>query len=265
MIDVRPFDPLDEHGLTPLLDAAFGGDAESRIVNGLRADESAWIPELSLGAFDGAQLVGYALLSRVGVGEQGRPALALGPVAVAPHRQREGIGARLTQELLSRATAMGEGAAIVLGHPGFYGPLGFVPAAERGIAAPWDVPSDAWMAAELAPGALQRLHGVVRYPRAWDIAFPELRAVVVGGANTDIVGHSYAALVQRDSNPGFVRISAGGVGRNVAENLARLRVSTHLVSAFGGDHNAAALAEQCEAVGIGLEHALHIDSLPGSL
>jgi len=87
--------------------------------------------------------------------------------------------------------------------------------------------------------------------------------VVIGGANTDIVGLSDAALIQGDSNPGHVRVSAGGVGRNIAENLARLGISTQLITAFGGDAEARALRAHCEAVGIGLAGALTADDLPG--
>ena len=48
------------------------------------------------------------------------------------------------------------------------------------------------------------------------------KIAVVGGANMDIGGFPSAALVPGDSNPGQVRMSVGGVGRNIAENAARL-------------------------------------------
>ena len=46
-------------------------------------------------------------------------------------------------------------------------------------------------------------------------------AVVIGGANIDIHGAPAATLNMGDSNPGTVRLSPGGVGRNIAENMAR--------------------------------------------
>ena len=49
-------------------------------------------------------------------------------------------------------------------------------------------------------------------------------AVVVGGVNMDIGGRSFAPLVAKDSNPGKVRMSLGGVGRNIAHNLSLLGV-----------------------------------------
>lgn len=91
------------------------------------------------------------------------------------------------------------------------------------------------------------------------------RIVVFGGANTDIAGASDAALVQRDSNPGRVSVSCGGVGRNVAENLARLGCDIALVTAFGGDHNARELRACCEASGIDVSASITCDDLPGSV
>ena len=89
------------------------------------------------------------------------------------------------------------------------------------------------------------------------------RVVVVGGANTDIAGLSAARLIYGDSNPGHVRISAGGVARNIAENLARLGVNTRLVTAFGDDANARDLARECRDAGIGVEESLVVSGLSG--
>lgn len=61
------------------------------------------------------------------------------------------------------------------------------------------------------------------------------RVVVVGGANMDVVARTAAPMVLATSNPGRARISPGGVGRNVAECLARLGVPTALVSVVGSD------------------------------
>ena len=58
---------------------------------------------------------------------------------------------------------------------------------------------------------------------------------VIGGSNMDIQGFPNNPLVMKDSNPGKVDISMGGVGRNIAENLSRLDVNTKLISAMGND------------------------------
>ena len=58
---------------------------------------------------------------------------------------------------------------------------------------------------------------------------------VIGGANMDIGGFPSGLCAMGDSNPGRIRMSAGGVGRNIACALARLGVETQLVTALGGD------------------------------
>lgn len=90
------------------------------------------------------------------------------------------------------------------------------------------------------------------------------RVVVIGGANTDYVGVSFGELVPRDSNPGAITVSAGGVGRNIAENLARLGVETHLISAFGKDADGRALIERTRAAGVRTENSIVSDELPGA-
>lgn len=82
---------------------------------------------------------------------------------------------------------------------------------------------------------------------------------VVGGANVDIGGFPSASLVAGDSNPGKVRLSAGGVGRNIAENAARMGLNVELISAIGSDSNGQMLLEDCKAKGIGTQGCL-IDS-----
>lgn len=59
--------------------------------------------------------------------------------------------------------------------------------------------------------------------------------VVVGGANMDVKARSARTATPGTSNPGTSALAPGGVGRNVAENLARLGTRTHLVAAVGAD------------------------------
>lgn len=81
------------------------------------------------------------------------------------------------------------------------------------------------------------------------------RVIVIGGANVDIKGRSGGPYVAGSSNPGQVTLSAGGVGRNIAENLARLGVSVSLVTALGEDTNGALLRVACAAAGVDLSPA----------
>jgi len=61
--------------------------------------------------------------------------------------------------------------------------------------------------------------------------------VVVGGCNMDILGRPNAPMQQNDSAPGVISYSEGGVGRNIAENIARLGAPIQLLSAVGKDAN----------------------------
>ena len=83
-------------------------------------------------------------------------------------------------------------------------------------------------------------------------------AVVVGGVNMDIGGRSFAPLVAKDSNPGKVRMSLGGVGRNIAHNMSLLGVDVRFLTAFGDDLYAQRIAASCGELGIDISHALTV-------
>lgn len=78
---------------------------------------------------------------------------------------------------------------------------------------------------------------------------------VAGGVNVDIGGRPAAALVARDSNPGAVQTSLGGVGRNIAHNMALLGLDVRLLTAFGDDMNAQKLAASCAELGIDISQS----------
>lgn len=80
--------------------------------------------------------------------------------------------------------------------------------------------------------------------------------VVVGGANIDVKAHSAAPATLGTSNPGHVSMRPGGVGRNIAENLARLGTRTHLISVIGRDPLGETLMAQTAAAGVHLDHVL---------
>ena len=83
-------------------------------------------------------------------------------------------------------------------------------------------------------------------------------AVVVGGVNMDIGGVSAAPLVPADSNPGVVRMSLGGVGRNIAHNMALLGLDARLLTAFGDDLYAQRIAASCGELGIDISRSLQV-------
>lgn len=83
-------------------------------------------------------------------------------------------------------------------------------------------------------------------------------AVVVGGVNMDIGGRAFAPLVNADSNPGNVTMSLGGVGRNIAHNLALLGTDVRLLTAYGDDVYGQKIAASCGELGIDASHALRL-------
>lgn len=86
----------------------------------------------------------------------------------------------------------------------------------------------------------------------------ERYAVVVGAVNIDIWGRSRGPLIMRDSNPGEMRLSLGGVGRNIAHNMCLMGMKVQMLTALGGDAWAAQIEEGCRACGIGLDRAVRV-------
>jgi pseudouridine kinase len=85
------------------------------------------------------------------------------------------------------------------------------------------------------------------------------KVVVVGASNIDIKGRSVSAVYSRMKNPGRVEITAGGVGRNIAENLSRLGISTTLLTAIGRRDFSSTLKDDTERAGVDLSRVLFVD------
>ena len=88
---------------------------------------------------------------------------------------------------------------------------------------------------------------------------PEAPVLVIGGAGVDMVGRLKAELKQGVSNPANIRISFGGVGRNVAENLVRLGQPVRLITAIGDDLVGEQLVDLIEAAGVDVSAILRSD------
>ncbi|WP_405103688.1 GNAT family N-acetyltransferase [Micromonospora sp. NBC_01412] len=173
---LRPEGPADTDPVRRVLAAAFArpdvlAPPEVGLVDELR-DTDAWIPELAMVAEYGGEVVGYALFTRVRIHHDGgtAPVLALGPVAVAPHRQRVGHGTAVVQAGLDAATELGERLVVVLGDPAFYRRFGFTRADRMGLTSPWSGLGDPWQALVLPPstsGEGPVPCGEVLFPPPW--------------------------------------------------------------------------------------------------
>jgi putative acetyltransferase len=125
----------DAAGIDAVVTAAFGRPGEAGLVEQLRRDGDV---VLSLVAVDGHTIVGYLLLSPMTAPFR---ALALGPVAVRPERQRTGIGSQLIRAGIDDARQAGWQAVFVLGYSNYYRRFGFDPALASGFTCRYSGPN----------------------------------------------------------------------------------------------------------------------------
>jgi len=83
------------------------------------------------------------------------------------------------------------------------------------------------------------------------MSYAEHRALVVGAAGLDLSVRPRTVVIEpARSNPGLIRWGWGGAARNIAENLARLSVEVHLITAVGDDWCGHMLLSQLHDIGI---------------
>lgn len=87
---------------------------------------------------------------------------------------------------------------------------------------------------------------------------------VLGGSNMDIIGFPDKEFIPRDSNPGRVKATLGGVGRNIAENLVHLGIATKLISAVGEDIYGRRIMEHAGNIGLDMKDSLVSSHTPTS-
>ncbi len=171
-ISIDPESPQHYDAIFRVNVAAFPTTAEADLVGQLRdAVDSASFFESRLATADG-EVVGHALWTGVRVQDgdgycHGRFA-ALGPVAVVPEFQRQGVGSALINAGQDACFRDGIDAVFVLGHPSYYPRFGFLKAADYALRFPADVPADAFMVATRQRDSLDGVRGVVRYHSLFD-------------------------------------------------------------------------------------------------
>lgn len=169
VIHVRAETPGDAAAIHALNLAAFGSDAEARLVDALRANGGL---SVSLVAILEGAVVGHIAFSPVTIASEAHVVRGVGlaPMAVAPTHQRRGIGGRLIEEGLRGLRAMGVPFCVVLGHAAYYPRHGFERASARGIRWEKPAPEDVFFVQEITPGGLRGVSGVARYrPELGDV------------------------------------------------------------------------------------------------
>jgi predicted N-acetyltransferase YhbS len=114
---------------------------------------------LALVARENDRLVGTVRLWNVAAGD--KPALLLGPLAVDPTAQGEGIGSGLMQFALARAADLGHGGVILVGDPEYYERFGFTAALTGGLVMPAPVDRRRFFGLELGAKSLAGAHGLI--------------------------------------------------------------------------------------------------------
>jgi putative acetyltransferase len=159
VVEIREERPGDIAAVRDVNKRAFGQDQEGNIVDALRSNGAVW---LSLVATLNGRVVGHIMYSPLSVGGDVTGA-ALGPMAVLPEYQRQGIGSKLIESGNRRLKDAGCPFVIVLGHANYYPRFGFRPASTHGIKCEWEVAGDVFMLLVLDQQKLQGVSGLAKY------------------------------------------------------------------------------------------------------
>ncbi len=167
---IRPESPADHADVAALLDAAFpvppGGarSVEAVLVDGLRADGDVLAELTFVAELDGG-VAGVVVCSRATMGEG--PSVGLGPLAVRPDLQGQGIGSALVAAVVVTADQRREPSLVLLGDPDYYAIFGFETAAGRGVGTPGPWPDRLFQVRPLQAWRPE-LAGPFRYAPAFD-------------------------------------------------------------------------------------------------
>ena len=164
MMEIRDETPEDRDAIREVNARAFGQDLEGRLVDALRANDGV---VLSLVATLQGEIVGHILYSPASISDVA--GAALGPMAVVPECQRQGIGTQLVEAGNRRLKAAGCPFIVVVGHAEFYPRFGFTPARPLGITCDWDVPDDVFMLAVLDSWKMTGVSGRAVYRHEFSV------------------------------------------------------------------------------------------------
>ena len=161
MFRVLPETPADSFEVEMLLDLAFAPGRAALSSYRLRQGVAgiAGLSAIVRDEYD--SVVGAIRYWPVRLGEAGDPALLLGPIAIHPTRQGEGLGALLIMASLERARLMGWRRVVLIGDEPYYRRFGFSREMARALDFPKPVNLKRLLAKELVEGAMQAVSGMV--------------------------------------------------------------------------------------------------------
>lgn len=152
-----------------LLDLAFAPGRSALSSYQLRKDVDPIAALCTVARDDYDVLAGAIRYWPVEIGEAGCPSLLLGPIAVHPTRQGEGLGAQLMFETMDLARRSGWTRIILIGDAPYYARFGFSRAPVAGLAFPQPYNPDRFLGHELMTDAFAACSGTVR---RWTGKFP---------------------------------------------------------------------------------------------
>ena len=162
--DIRESTQADTAAIESLYPQAFPDEDLVSLVHSLLRDKPA---RLSLVATLGEQLVGHVMFTHCDIDADDSKTALLGPLAVKPAHQRQGIGSAIVNEGLRRLKEAGVTMVLVLGDPAYYGRLGFT--ADENVLPPYELPDDwagAWQSQYLVASD-SRVAGRLLVPVQW--------------------------------------------------------------------------------------------------
>ena len=158
MIEIREERPGDAAAIREVNRLAFGQEQEGHLIDTLRTNGAVTV---SLVATLEDRVVGHILYSPVTLNEI--EGAGLGPVAVSPAQQRQGIGSKLVEAGNQQLKAAGCPFIIVVGHPNFYPRFGFNPASAAGITSEWELRDEVFMVLVLDQKQMAGVSGQAKY------------------------------------------------------------------------------------------------------
>ncbi|MFO1091405.1 MAG: N-acetyltransferase [Hyphomicrobiales bacterium] len=186
MVHIREENVRDVEARDVLLDEAFGDCRFRKTSERLREDRlpaaGLSLVAVTAGGRDEAagRLVGTVRLWNVTAGPR-RPALLLGPLAVAEEHRGRGVGGRLMTAALERARALGHRAVLLVGDAPYYGRFGFTAEATGDLWLPGPVERERFLGLELEHASLAGARGLVS-PTGRPVPKPDLAALVAAMA-----------------------------------------------------------------------------------
>ena len=180
MVTVRKERPAEAATRDALLDLAYGPARFAKTSERLREGRR---PELALVAAEGRRIVGTVQLWQVSAGLE-RPALLLGPLAVAPDRRKRGIGSTLVHHALREAARRRYGAVLLVGDAPYYSRFGFSSEKTSALWLPGPYERHRLLGCELKPGALDGARGLISARSPLEQR-PDLATLVAGLLDSD--------------------------------------------------------------------------------